>query len=76
MQRGGQDGDSGSHPALAEWNHSPAHSVGDRTDERHGPEIRWPGQSWTLRNSSGVSEGIDHSVIQSSGEFPYIGVAG
>ena len=29
--------------------------------------------SWTLRNSSGVSEGIDKSVVQGGGEFLRIG---
>ena len=28
--------------------------------------------SWTLRNSSGVSEGIHRSVVQSGGEFLYV----
>ena len=32
--------------------------------------------SWTLRNSSGVSEGVDKSVEQSDGEFLSIGVWG
>ena len=32
--------------------------------------------AWALRNSSGVGEGIHHSVIQGGGEFSYIGVAG
>ena len=31
---------------------------------------------WTLRNSSGVSEGVDKSVEQSDGEFLSIGVWG
>ena len=35
-----RDGHSGSHPALAEKNQSPAHSLRDGTLERHGPEIR------------------------------------
>ena len=32
--------------------------------------------SWTLRNSSGVSKGIDKSVVQSGRDFPYIRVGG
>ena len=32
--------------------------------------------SWTLRNSSGVSEGIDKPVVQSGRDFPYIRVGG
>ena len=40
------------------------------------PAPMWHHLSWTLRNSSGVSEGIHHSVVQSGGEFLYIGVAG
>ena len=31
---------------------------------------------WTLRNSSGVSEGIDKPVVQSGRDFPYIRVGG
>ena len=31
---------------------------------------------WTLRNSSGVSKGIDKPVIQSGRDFPYIRVGG
>ena len=31
---------------------------------------------WTLRNSSGVSKGIDKSVVQSGRDFPYIRVGG
>ena len=33
-------------------------------------------QSWTLRISSGVSKGIDKSVVQSGRDFPYIRVGG
>ena len=33
-------------------------------------------EDWTLRNSSGVSEGVDKSVEQSDGEFLNIGVWG
>ena len=36
----------------------------------------WHGRSWTLRNSSGVSKGIDKSVVQSGRDFPYIRVGG
>ena len=32
--------------------------------------------SWALRISSGVGEGIHHSVVQSGGEFLHVGVAG
>ena len=32
--------------------------------------------NWTLRNSSGVSKGIDKSVVQSGRDFPYIRVGG
>ena len=32
--------------------------------------------SWTLRISSGVSKGIDKSVVQSGRDFPYIRVGG
>ena len=32
--------------------------------------------SWTLRNSSGVSEGVHKSLEQSDGEFLNIGVGG
>ena len=35
-----------------------------------------PEQSWTLRNSRGVSEGIDKPVVQSGRDFPYIRVGG
>ena len=31
---------------------------------------------WTLRNSSGISKGIDKSVVQSGRDFPYIRVGG
>ena len=31
---------------------------------------------WTLRNSSGVSKGIDKPVVQSGRDFPYIRVGG
>ena len=31
---------------------------------------------WALRNSSGVSEGVHHSVVQSEGQFLRVGVAG
>ena len=31
---------------------------------------------WTLRISSGVSKGIDKSVVQSGRDFPYIRVGG
>ena len=34
------------------------------------------GLGWTLRNSSGVSKGIDKSVVQSGRDFPYIRVGG
>ena len=34
------------------------------------------GLGWALLNSSGVSEGIHHSVVQSGEEFSYIRVAG
>ena len=34
------------------------------------------GISWTLRNSSGVSEGIYKSVVQSDREFLNVGVGG
>ena len=33
-------------------------------------------QGWTLRISSGVSKGIDKSVVQSGRDFPYIRVGG
>ena len=33
-------------------------------------------RSWTLRISSGVSKGIDKSVVQSGRDFPYIRVGG
>ena len=33
-------------------------------------------QSWTLRILSGVSEGICNTLVQSGGEFLYIGVGG
>ena len=33
-------------------------------------------ESWTLRISSGVSKGIDKSVVQSGRDFPYIRVGG
>jgi len=47
------------------------------TPRRLVPSVRpGLGHNVALRNSSGVSEGIDHSVIQSSVEFPYIVVAG
>ena len=46
----------------------PAHPVGRR---RRGPVL-----PWTLRNSSGVSKGIDKSVVQSGRDFPYIRVGG
>ena len=47
-----------------------------------GAEIGTPGRlrwscafpSWTFRISSGVSKGIDKSVVQSDWEFPYVGV--
>ena len=32
--------------------------------------------NWTLRISSGVSKGIDKSVVQSGRDFPYIRVGG
>ena len=32
--------------------------------------------AWTLRNSSGVSKGIDKPVVQSGRDFPYIRVGG
>ena len=32
--------------------------------------------AWTLRNSSGVSKGIDKPVVQSGRDFPYIKVGG
>ena len=32
--------------------------------------------SWILRNSSGVSKGIDKPVVQSGRDFPYIRVGG
>ena len=38
------------------------------------PSIRAP--SWTLRISSGISEGICNTMVQSGGEFLYIGVGG
>ena len=34
------------------------------------------GLHWTLRISSGVSKGIDKSVVQSGRDFPYIRVGG
>ena len=34
------------------------------------------GLGWTLRISSGVSEGIYESVVQSGRDFPYIRVGG
>ena len=30
--------------------------------------------TWTFRIASGVSEGIDKSVVQSDWEFPYVGL--
>ena len=33
-------------------------------------------QSWTLRILSGISEGICNTMVQSGGEFLYIGVGG
>ena len=41
-----------------------------------GEELSDPLPSWTLRNSSGVSKGIDKSVVQSGRDFPYIRVGG
>ena len=35
-----------------------------------------PDLVWTLRISSGVSKGIDKSVVQSGRDFPYIRVGG
>ena len=32
--------------------------------------------SWTLRNSSGISKGIDKPVVQGGRDFPYIRVGG
>ena len=32
--------------------------------------------SWTLRILSGISEGICNTMVQSGGEFLYIGVGG
>ena len=38
---------------------------------------KWVGIGiWTLRNSSGVSKGIDKPVVQSGRDFPYIRVGG
>ena len=44
-------------------------------DEGDMLEVLWA-FSWTLRNSSGVSKGIDKSVVQSGWDFPYIRVGG
>ena len=33
-------------------------------------------ESWTLRILSGISEGICNTMVQSGGEFLYIGVGG
>ena len=35
-----------------------------------------PDLSWTLRILSGISEGICNTMVQSGGEFLYIGVGG
>ena len=42
------------------------------------PEQELPTEprNWTLRISSGVSKGIDKSVVQSGRDFPYIRVGG
>ena len=64
-------------PALSRWEarrHTPMDSV--KVGEWIPDQIRNDGLGlgWTFRISSGVSEGIDKSVVQSDWEFLRIGV--
>ena len=40
------------------------------------PSENLEGLTWTLRILSGISEGICNTMVQSGGEFLYIGVGG
>ncbi len=48
----------------------------DAAVERLLAEIEIPDLGWTFRISSGVSQGIDKSVVQSDREFLNVGVGG